>query len=160
MASANNFKSKNEDREDGLERKKQQILKDLYGDIKWEPVTESSHRPLLKGEVVEGPAHKDLESSFDLDCGSSLVSLDFGLVTPKTKWYSPPQRLEKEQIKEWSSPHRFVDKPDPKSSPGTWVPVKQPYEPPLGLGESLLIMYLFKCFRKRKGFGQNKVGRL
>lgn len=94
-----------------------------YEKAKWvSPIDSNKRRRLLEDRAVD-PFGK-CANFLELDCASSVVSLDFGLVSPRRNWSSPPQRIERAQNREWS-PHRVIDRPNPESSPGNWISVKE-----------------------------------
>lgn len=73
-------------------------------------------------------------SCLDAELNSSVISLDFGLVSPRRNWSSPPQRIERAENREWS-PHRIIDRPNPENSPGNWVSVKESCQQSLAPGK-------------------------
>ncbi|KAK6627419.1 hypothetical protein RUM44_009896 [Polyplax serrata] len=79
-------------------------------------------------------------SCLDAELNSSVISLDFGLVSPRRNWSSPPQRIERAENREWS-PHRIIDRPNPENSPGNWVSVKESCQQSLAPVEKSICCY-------------------
>lgn len=111
---------------------KRKILRELeqsYMGYAWASPSEVMTKRVIEDIVVvpPGPIEKEMDDCLNMDFGAtSPISLDYGLVSPKKKvWSSPPQRIGRAQNREWSSPHRIIDHPNPENSPGNWISVKE-----------------------------------
>lgn len=111
---------------------KRKLLRELeqtYLGYDWASPSEVMKKRVNDDPVVvpPGPVDKEMEDYLSMEFGAtSPISLDYGLVSPKKKvWSSPPQRIGRAQNREWSSPHRIIDHPNPESSPGSWISVRE-----------------------------------
>lgn len=94
----------------------------------FEPVQWVSPSNIMRKRHKEDVLLEEPCLGLPLDGQKSMFSLDYGLVSPKKVWTSPPQRIAKSQNLEWTSPHRIIDRPNPEDSPGNWVPVRETHQ--------------------------------
>ncbi|EEB19232.1 hypothetical protein Phum_PHUM562880 [Pediculus humanus corporis] len=127
-------------RDDGIEIV--EIIKNYPSKGKWISPMDANKRKRLKEEEENGfyKNHNPEEpfTSYEFGRSSSVISLDYGLVSPSRKknWFSPPQRIERALNREWS-PGRVIDRPNPENSPGNWISIKescQQQSPPMAAG--------------------------
>ena len=115
-------------RDDGIEIV--EIIKNYPSKGKWISPMDANKRKRLKEEEENGfyKNHNPEEpfTSYEFGRSSSVISLDYGLVSPSRRknWFSPPQRIERALNREWS-PGRVIDRPNPENSPGNWISIKE-----------------------------------